>query len=232
MLALAAAIEEHAPRRSPRSSRSTTASRSGSPSTSTSTAPSGTCATSPAGRRKIEGGVLPVTAPNMLCYTRREPVGVCAQIIPWNFPLLMAAWKIGPALAAGCTIVLKPAEQTPLSALRARRAGARGRLSAGRAERADRRRRAPARRSSITPDIDKIAFTGSTAVGREIGAKAGTGAQARDARARAASRRTSSCPTPTSTRPSRAPSRRSTSTPGRPATPARACSSRQSASTR
>ncbi len=67
---------------------------------------------------KIEGGVLPVSAPNMLCYTRREPVGVCAQIIPWNFPLLMAAWKLGPALAAGCTIVLKPAEQTPLSALR------------------------------------------------------------------------------------------------------------------
>ena len=62
--------------------------------------------------------MLPVAAPNMLCYTRREPVGVCAQIIPWNFPLLMAAWKLGPALAAGCTIVLKPAEQTPLSALR------------------------------------------------------------------------------------------------------------------
>ncbi|HYB22340.1 MAG TPA: aldehyde dehydrogenase family protein, partial [Solirubrobacteraceae bacterium] len=66
---------------------------------------------------KIEGGVLPVSAPNMHCYTRREPVGVCAQIIPWNFPLLMAAWKLGPALAAGCTVVLKPAEQTPLSAL-------------------------------------------------------------------------------------------------------------------
>src|ERR1700722_11178155 len=67
---------------------------------------------------KIEGAVLPVTAPNMHCYTRREPVGVCAQIVPWNFPLMMAAWKIAPALAAGCTIVLKPAEQTPLSALR------------------------------------------------------------------------------------------------------------------
>ena len=67
---------------------------------------------------KIEGDVIPVGDPNLLCYTRREPVGVCAQIIPWNFPLLMAAWKIGPALAAGCTIVLKPAEQTPLSALR------------------------------------------------------------------------------------------------------------------
>src|SRR5919106_1558957 len=67
---------------------------------------------------KIAGETLPVSQPNMHCYTRREPVGVCAQIIPWNFPLLMTAWKIAPALAAGCTTVLKPAEQTPLTALR------------------------------------------------------------------------------------------------------------------
>jgi acyl-CoA reductase-like NAD-dependent aldehyde dehydrogenase len=53
-----------------------------------------------------------------MSYTREEPVGVCAQIIPWNFPALMQAWKLGPALAAGCTVVMKPAEQTPLSALR------------------------------------------------------------------------------------------------------------------
>jgi acyl-CoA reductase-like NAD-dependent aldehyde dehydrogenase len=121
---------------------------------------------------KIEGDVLPVTAPNMLCYTRREPVGVCAQIIPWNFPLLMAAWKIAPALAAGCTIVLKPAEQTPLSALRLGELA----LEAG---------FPPGVLNVLTgdgetgaalvehPDVDKIAFTGSTAVGREIGAKAG-----------------------------------------------------------
>src|SRR3954451_2883169 len=67
---------------------------------------------------KIEGGTLPVSIPEMFAYTRREPVGVCGQIIPWNFPLLMMSWKIGPALASGCTIVLKPAEQTPLTALR------------------------------------------------------------------------------------------------------------------
>jgi acyl-CoA reductase-like NAD-dependent aldehyde dehydrogenase len=121
---------------------------------------------------KIEGNVLPVTAPNMLCYTRREAVGVCAQIVPWNFPLLMAAWKIGPALAAGCTIVLKPAEQTPLSALRLGELA----LQAG---------FPPGVLNVLTgdgetgaalvdhPDVDKIAFTGSTAVGREIGAKAG-----------------------------------------------------------
>jgi acyl-CoA reductase-like NAD-dependent aldehyde dehydrogenase len=121
---------------------------------------------------KIEGGVLPVTAPNMLCYTRREPVGVCGQIVPWNFPLLMAAWKIGPALAAGCTIVLKPAEQTPLSALRLGELA----LEVG---------FPPGVLNVLTgdgetgaavvdhPGIDKIAFTGSTVVGREIGAKAG-----------------------------------------------------------
>jgi len=121
---------------------------------------------------KIEGGVLPVTAPNMHCYTRREPVGVCAQVIPWNFPLLMAAWKLGPALAAGCTVVLKPAEQTPLSALRIGELA----LEVG---------FPPGVLNVLTgdggtgaalvdhPDIDKIAFTGSTAVGREIGAKAG-----------------------------------------------------------
>ena len=67
---------------------------------------------------KIEGETIPVSARDVLCYTVREPVGVCAQIVPWNFPLLMAMWKVAPALAAGCAIVLKPAEQTPLTALR------------------------------------------------------------------------------------------------------------------
>ena len=67
---------------------------------------------------KIEGQTIPVSARDVLCYTLREPVGVCGQIVPWNFPLLMAIWKIAPALAAGCPIVLKPAEQTPLTALR------------------------------------------------------------------------------------------------------------------
>ena len=121
---------------------------------------------------KIEGAVLPVTAPGMLCYTRREPVGVCGQIVPWNFPLLMASWKIAPALAAGCTIVLKPAEQTPLSALRLGELA----LDVG---------FPPGVLNVITgdgetgaalvdhPGVDKISFTGSTVVGREIGAKAG-----------------------------------------------------------
>jgi len=66
---------------------------------------------------KIHGETLPIRG-NYFCYTRKEPVGVVGQIIPWNFPLLMVAWKWGPALAAGCTIVMKPAEQTPLTCLR------------------------------------------------------------------------------------------------------------------
>jgi len=71
---------------------------------------------------KIHGKVVPAEGPlgnkDYFCYTRHEPVGVVGQIIPWNFPLLMQAWKLGPALATGCTVVMKPAEQTPLSALR------------------------------------------------------------------------------------------------------------------
>jgi aldehyde dehydrogenase (NAD+) len=121
---------------------------------------------------KIEGEVIPVSAPNMLCYTRREPVGVAGQIIPWNFPLMMASWKAAPALAAGCTVVLKPAEQTPLTALRLGELA----LEAG---------FPPGVFNVITgagetgaalvdhPGVQKISFTGSTAVGREIGAKAG-----------------------------------------------------------
>ena len=66
---------------------------------------------------KIQGDTIPIRG-DYFCYTRREPVGVVGQIIPWNFPALMAAWKWGPALAAGCTIVMKPAEQTPLTCLR------------------------------------------------------------------------------------------------------------------
>src|SRR3954465_13107535 len=123
---------------------------------------------------KIEGDVIPVSAKDVLCYTRREPVGVCGQIIPWNFPLLMASWKVAPALAAGCTIVLKPAEQTPLTALRlaelAREAGIpTGVLNVVTGD-------GTTGGALVDHDgVDKIAFTGSTAVGREIGSKAGQG---------------------------------------------------------
>jgi acyl-CoA reductase-like NAD-dependent aldehyde dehydrogenase len=121
---------------------------------------------------KIEGDVVPVSVPDQLCYTQREPVGVCAQIIPWNFPLLMAAWKIGPALAAGCTVVLKPAEQTPLTALRLGELALEADIPAGvlNVLTGD-----GATGAALVdhPGVDKVAFTGSTAVGREIGSKAG-----------------------------------------------------------
>src|SRR6202790_3600572 len=122
---------------------------------------------------KLEGTTIPLSVPytpgvNYHAYTLREPVGVVGQIIPWNFPLLMAAWKLAPALASGCTVVLKPAEQTPLSALRL------GDLimEAG----------FPDGVVNIVPGygetagaalaahdlVDKIAFTGSTEVGKLI----------------------------------------------------------------
>ncbi len=117
---------------------------------------------------KITGQSIPISAPgDWHAYSIREPVGVVGQIIPWNFPLLMAVWKIAPALATGCTIVLKPAEQTPLSALRlgelALEAGippgvlnvVTGDGSAGAA-------------LAAHPDVDKVAFTGSTEVGKLI----------------------------------------------------------------
>ena len=121
---------------------------------------------------KIEGETIPVSWPDMLCYTRKEPVGVCGQIVPWNFPLLMAAWKIAPALAGGCTVVLKPAEQTPLTALRLGQLIQEAELPEGVVNVLTGDGETGA---AIVdhPGVDKIAFTGSTAVGREIGAKAG-----------------------------------------------------------
>ena len=121
---------------------------------------------------KITGQTLPVSQPKMHVYTRREPVGVCGQIIPWNFPLLMAAWKVAPALAAGCTVVLKPAEQTPLTALRLGELA----LEAGIPEGVLNVVTGDGETGAALvdhPGVHKIAFTGSTAVGREIGAKAG-----------------------------------------------------------
>jgi acyl-CoA reductase-like NAD-dependent aldehyde dehydrogenase len=121
---------------------------------------------------KITGDTLPVAQRNMHCYTRKEPVGVCGQIIPWNFPLLMSAWKIAPALAAGCTVVLKPAEQTPLTALRLGELA----LEAGLPEGVLNVIAGDGETGAALvdhPDVDKIAFTGSTEVGREIGEKTG-----------------------------------------------------------
>jgi len=100
-------------------------------------------------------------------YTLREPVGVVGLIIPWNFPLLLASWKLGPALACGCTIVLKPAEQTPLTTLRFGELAIEAGLPAGVLNIVT---GGPETGKAIVSHagIDKIAFTGSTAVGKEI----------------------------------------------------------------
>ena len=132
---------------------------------------------------KIEGETIPVSGRDLFCYTLREPVGVCAQIVPWNFPLLMAIWKISPALAAGCPLILKPAEQTPLTALRLGELA----LEAGFPEGTVNVLTGDGETGAALvdhPGVDKVAFTGSTAVGREIGAKCGRDAEAGDARAR------------------------------------------------
>ena len=121
---------------------------------------------------KIEGNTVPIsalTAPGseFLAYTRKEPVGVVGQIIPWNFPLLMAAWKLGPALAAGVTVVLKPAEQTPLSALRLGELMQEAGLPAGVVNIVTGFGDAGAALAA-NDAVDKVAFTGSTEVGRLI----------------------------------------------------------------
>src|SRR5579885_1080580 len=116
---------------------------------------------------KIYGETNP-SDPSMFNYTLREPVGVCGQIIPWNFPLLMASWKLGPALACGNTVILKPAEQTPLSALRLGELILEAGLPEGVVNIIT--GFGPGAGSSISehPDIDKVAFTGSAEVGKII----------------------------------------------------------------
>ncbi len=121
---------------------------------------------------KIEGSTIPLTVPYMPdaewhAYSLREPVGVVGQIIPWNFALLMAAWKLGPALACGCCVVLKPAEQTPLSALRLGELVLEAGVPEGVVNVVTGLGDAGAALAAH-PDVDKVAFTGSTEVGKEI----------------------------------------------------------------
>ena len=114
----------------------------------------------------IEPAAYP--AGSMHAYVRREPIGVCAQIVPWNFPLMMAVQKIAPALAAGCTVILKPAEQTPLTALRLGDLIAEAGIPAGVVNIVTGMGETAGDRLVRHPDVDKIAFTGSTEVGKII----------------------------------------------------------------
>jgi acyl-CoA reductase-like NAD-dependent aldehyde dehydrogenase len=116
---------------------------------------------------KIFGETNPAE-PSFFNYTLREPVGVCGQIIPWNFPLLLAAWKLAPALACGNTVVLKPAEQTPLTALRLGELLLEAGLPEGVVNIVPGYGPTAGAALACHPKVDKVAFTGSTEVGREI----------------------------------------------------------------
>lgn len=121
---------------------------------------------------KMVGSTIPLSVPfmkknNFHAYTEREPVGVVAQIIPWNFPLLMAAWKLAPALAAGCTVVLKPAEQTPLTATYLAQLIKKAGVPNGVVNVVNGDGSTGAFLSAHN-DVDKVAFTGSTEVGKLI----------------------------------------------------------------
>jgi phenylacetaldehyde dehydrogenase len=122
---------------------------------------------------KIEGNTINISVPtapgaNFHSYTLREPVGVVGQIIPWNFPLLMAAWKLGPALATGNCVILKPAEQTPLSALRLAELIQEAGVPDGVVNVVPGYGETAGARLAAHPGVDKVAFTGSTEVGRLI----------------------------------------------------------------
>lgn len=118
---------------------------------------------------KICGQTIPLSAGAPFhAYTLREPVGVCGQIVPWNFSFMMAVWKVAPALAAGCTIVLKPAEQTPLTALRLAELVEEAGFPAGVFNVVTGYGETAGAALAAHPDVDKIAFTGSTEVGKKI----------------------------------------------------------------
>lgn len=116
---------------------------------------------------KVHGDTIPIRG-DYFCYTRREPVGVCGQIIPWNFPILMVAWKWGPALATGNTIVMKPAEQTPLTCLRLGELALEAGFPPGVINIVP--GFGPTAGAAIVnhPLVDKVAFTGSTETGQLI----------------------------------------------------------------
>lgn len=117
---------------------------------------------------KIHGKTIPVDGPYM-AYTMHEPIGVVGQILPWNFPLLMAAWKLGPALAAGNTVVLKPAEQTPMTALKLAQLAQEVGIPDGVINIVTGYGPTVGAPLASHKDVDKTAFTGSTEVGRLVG---------------------------------------------------------------
>jgi acyl-CoA reductase-like NAD-dependent aldehyde dehydrogenase len=117
---------------------------------------------------KIEGKQIPTPNPDYLVYTRREPVGVVAAITPWNSPLLLGSWKLAPALAAGCTVVLKPSEHSPVATVELARLVGQAGFPPGVVNVVTSNRREVGAALAGHPGVDKVAFTGSTATGRAV----------------------------------------------------------------
>ena len=120
---------------------------------------------------RMEGEQLPLAGrpqSQFLAYTQRDPIGVVGQIVPWNFPLLMAAWKVAPAMAFGCASILKPAEQTPLTAAALVAIAHEAGVPPGQLNLIQGLGHASGAAIVAHPDVDKIAFTGSTEVGKMI----------------------------------------------------------------
>lgn len=118
---------------------------------------------------KIEGRQIPAPNPNYLVYTRREPVGVVAAITPWNSPLLLMTWKIAPALAAGCTVVIKPSEHSSASTLGFTELVEQAGIPAGVINVVTDQAGAAGAHLASHPDVDKVAFTGSSSTGKIVG---------------------------------------------------------------
>ena len=185
---------------------------------------------------KLEGNTIPLSVPYtpgamFHAYTLREPFGVVGQIIPWNFPLLMAAWKLGPALAGGNTVVFKPAEQTPLDGAAPGRADHGGRVPPGVVNVVPGPGATAGAALAAHTDVDKIAFTGSTEVGKRI-IEAAKGNLKKVTLELGGKSRTWSSPTRTWSWQFPARPARSSSTRARSARPGPVCMSRTAPSTR
>lgn len=175
--------------------------------------------------KRIYGDTIPGHQADKRLLVIKQPIGVTAAITPWNFPAAMITRKAGPALAAGCTMVLKPASQTPFSALALAELANRAGIPAGVFNVVTGSAGAVGGELTSNPLVRKLSFTGSTEIGRQLMEQC-----AKDIKkvswSWAATRRLSSLTMPTSIKPSRGRWRRSSATPGRPASAPTACTSR------
>lgn len=174
--------------------------------------------------KRIYGDTIPGHQADKRLLVIKQPIGVTAAITPWNFPAAMITRKAGPALAAGCTMVLKPASQTPFSALALAELANRAGIPAGVFNVVTGSAGAVGGELTSNPLVRKLSFTGSTEIGRQLMEQCAKDIK-KSPRSWAATRRLSSLTMPTSIKPSRGRWRRSSATPGRPASAPTACTS-------